>query len=79
MMKVMKNSHRMGGNLDEKWDGPYKILEKLSKGRYQLKSSKGKLLKKPYNGALLKEFLSSQSPSPSLPQAPSPPQTTSTC
>ena len=63
LMKVMKNSHRMGGKLDKKRASPYEIVEKLSKERYQLKSSKGKLLKKLYNGALLREFLSSQSPS----------------
>ena len=74
----------MGGKLEEKWDGPYEIVEKLSKGRYQLKSSKGTVLKKLYNGALLKEFLSppqatstSQTPS-SPPQPHSPPQATST-
>ena len=38
LMKVMKNSHRMGGSLVEKWNGPYEIVEKLSKGQYQLKS-----------------------------------------
>ena len=63
LMKVMKNSYRMGGKLDKKWASPYEIVEKLSKERYQLKSSKGKLLKKLYNGSLLREFLSSQSPS----------------
>ena len=47
----------------------------MSKGRHQLKSSQGKLLKKLYNGALLKELLSSQSPSPLSPQVPSPLQT----
>ena len=52
----MKNSHRMGGKLDKKWDGPYTIEVKLSKGRYQLQSSSGVVLKKLYSSFLLKEY-----------------------
>ena len=52
----------MGGKLDEKWTGPYKVVEKLSKGRYRLKTNKAKLLKKLYNGALLKDHVASKSP-----------------
>lgn len=46
----------MGGKLDAKWKGPYVVLEKLSKGRYRLKSQTGTVLKKLYNGALLKDY-----------------------
>ena len=52
----------MGGKLDEKWDGPYEIVEKLTKGRYQLKSLKGGILKKLYNGALLKDYFEQDCP-----------------
>ena len=47
----------MGGKLDKKWLGPYKVVESLSKGRYRLKSSDGSILKKAYNSFLLKEYL----------------------
>ena len=52
----MKNSHRMGGKLDSKWDGPYVIEEKLSKERYRLRSKQGVVLKKLYSSCLLKEY-----------------------
>ena len=35
---VMKNQHWMGGKLDDRWTGPYEVLEKMSKGRYCLKT-----------------------------------------
>lgn len=57
LLKVMKNHHRMGGKLDDRWTGPYEVVEKLSKGRYCLKTKEGKVLKKLYNGALLKDHL----------------------
>ena len=53
----MKNQHRMGGKLDDHWTGPYEVIEKLSKGHYYLKAVEGKVLKKLYNGALLKDHL----------------------
>ena len=46
----------MGGKLDAKWDGPYIVEAKLSKGRYQLKSKNGLVLKKLYSSCLLKEY-----------------------
>ena len=57
LLKVMKNHHRMGGKLDDCWTDPYEVMEKLSKGRYCLKTKEGKVLKKLYNGALLKDHL----------------------
>ena len=56
LLKKMKNSHRMGGKLDAKWDGPYTVEAKLSKGCYQLRSKNGIVLKKLYNCCLLKEY-----------------------
>ena len=46
----------MGGKLDKRWDGPYIVEAKLSKGRYQLRSSSGVVLKKLYSSCLLKEY-----------------------
>ena len=43
--------------MDTKWQGPYEVVQSLSKGRYKLKSSKGCILKKAYNSFVLKEFL----------------------
>ena len=56
LLKNMKNSHRMGGKLDVKWDGPYTIEAKLNKGRYQLRSKTGFVVKKLYSSCLLKEY-----------------------
>ena len=61
MLKSVANLHRMGGGgggggggMDCIWKGPYK--EVVGKGRYQLKSKDGRVLKKLYNGVLLKEY-----------------------
>ena len=43
--KNMRHSHRTGGKLDIKWNGPYIVKAKLTKGRYQLQSSSGVVLK----------------------------------
>ena len=56
MLKNMANSHRMWGKMDCTWKGPYTIKEVVGKGRYQLKSKDGRVLKKLYNGVLLKEY-----------------------
>ena len=40
LLKVMKNQHRMGGKLDDRWTGPHEVVEKLSKGCYCLKTKK---------------------------------------
>ncbi len=37
-------------------EGPYEVQEKLRKGRCRLKTTKGEVLKKLYNGALLKDY-----------------------
>ena len=58
LLKNMTNSHRMGGKMDCTWKGPYTVHEMVDKGRYQLQSKSGKVLKKLYNGVLLKEFYS---------------------
>ena len=32
MLKNMRNAHRMGGKMDEKWTWPYEVVESLSGG-----------------------------------------------
>ena len=54
MLKNMRNAHRMGGKMNEKWTGPY---ESLSRGCYKLKATNRKVLKKSYNSHLLKEYM----------------------
>ena len=63
MLKNMTNAHRMGGKLDDTWRGSYTISSVIGKGRYQLKSKDGKVLKKLYNGILLKSYLTYSLPS----------------
>ena len=57
MLKNMRNAHQMGGKMDEKWAGPYEVVESLSRGCYKLKATNGKVLKKSYNSHLLKEYM----------------------
>ena len=52
----MRPNHRMEGKLDARWNGPYTVAAKLSKGSYQLQSKNGVVLKKLYNSCLLKEY-----------------------
>ncbi len=54
----MKHAHRMGGKMDTTWKGPYIVYKNMGKGKYQLKSKTGKILKKLFNGVLLKEYYS---------------------
>ena len=46
LLKNMRHNHRMGGKLDVRWNGPYTVVAKLSKGKYQLQSKNGGVLKK---------------------------------
>lgn len=56
----MKNSHKMGGKLDIRWDGPYEVIEDCGKMRFQVKSVRNKLkkvLKKMVHCSWLKPYL----------------------
>jgi hypothetical protein len=44
------------GKLEDKWKGPYYIYQKMFNGAYKLKDLKGKIMKTPTNGELLKEY-----------------------
>ena len=49
------------GKLEEKWKGPYYIYKVIVNGSYQLKDTKGRILKTPVNGELLKRYHSRES------------------
>lgn len=58
LMKNMKNSHRMGGKLDIRWTGPYKVVEDCGKMRYRVKNfQNGELEKKTVHCSRLKPYL----------------------
>lgn len=54
MMVLLRNSARdgrKGDKLAQRWLGPYKIADKIGKGRYILENlSSGRILKKAFNG-----------------------------
>src|SRR5436190_19205184 len=45
----------------KKWKGPYYIYKVIMNGSYQLKDTKGRILRTPVNGELLKRYLSRES------------------
>src|SRR2546429_1194203 len=49
------------GKLNEKWKGPYYIYKVIMNGSYQLKDTKGRILRTPVNGELLKRYHSRES------------------
>ena len=54
----MKNTHRMGGKLDIRWIGPYKVVKDCGKMRYKLKSRKaGNVLKTAVHCSRLKHYM----------------------
>ena len=59
LRKNMANVHRMGGKLDARWIGPYKIEEVTPKNLYRLKCIKsGKILKQAFPSIQLKSYIS---------------------
>ena len=58
LRKNMANSHRMGGKMDSRWLGPYKVEEITAKELHQLKCVKsGKLLKQAFSSLQLKAYV----------------------
>lgn len=55
LLAVVKNKNRCGGKFDERYAGPYKIVNAVSKGVYRLQRG-GKELKKSVNGSRLKPY-----------------------
>ena len=54
-LRNARNDSRKGGKLDDKWLGPYFIHEKISKGRYKIRSRDGNVRKQIYSSCLLKK------------------------
>jgi len=54
-------ANQWSGKLDPKWKGPYRIHEILINGSYKIREMDGKILVKPVNGDLLKEYHDRQS------------------
>ncbi|XP_073136999.1 uncharacterized protein [Henckelia pumila] len=46
------------GKLDPKWEGPYKMVMRLSSDAYYLEDSKGKMLKRPWSAYNLRKYYS---------------------
>ncbi len=60
LVKNMKNATRVGGKLDIRWTGPYKVTEDAGKMRYKLKRKKtGRALKQMVHCCRLKHYLHS--------------------
>ena len=58
LRKNMVNTHRMGGKLDPKWLGPYKVVEITNKGLYRLQCCKSdKMLKQAISSLQLKPYI----------------------
>ena len=54
LLKNNRNSHKMGGQLDIKWTGPYIIDEDIGKGRVKLQNMSSGVILKTHHGANLK-------------------------
>ncbi|XP_073137781.1 uncharacterized protein [Henckelia pumila] len=46
------------GKLDPKWEGPYKVVMRLSSDAYYLEDSKEKMLKRPWSAYNLRKYYS---------------------
>ena len=58
LRKNMVNTHRMGGKLDPKWIGPYKVEEVTDKGLYRLQCQRNKkILKQAISSLQLKPYI----------------------
>lgn len=58
LRKNMVNKHRMGGKLDPKWLGPYRVVEITKKGLYKLQCHKSnKMLKQAFPSLQLKQYI----------------------
>ncbi|XP_075473406.1 uncharacterized protein LOC142504419 [Primulina tabacum] len=55
---LRKVQEEQRGKLDSKWEGPFKIIERLSSGAYYLEDAQGKTLKRPWNAYHLRKYYS---------------------
>lgn len=56
LVENTRQKQRKGGKLQPRWLGPYAINKAIGKGVYELKSTKGKVLKTKVNATRLKIF-----------------------
>ena len=66
LMKRMEMQHWHHEKFSQKWKGPFYIHEKLDKGAYCLRTLNGKLLKNPYNGDHLKQYIEDNKLEPTI-------------
>ncbi|XP_073014873.1 uncharacterized protein [Primulina eburnea] len=54
---VLKRANPAGdvGKLDARWEGPYKVVRRVSSGTYYLEDGQGRPLKRPWNALHLKK------------------------
>ncbi|XP_073045947.1 uncharacterized protein [Primulina eburnea] len=53
---LRKVQEEQRGKLDPKWEGPFKVIEKLSSGAYYLENAQGQVLKRPWNAYHLRKY-----------------------
>ncbi|XP_073314712.1 uncharacterized protein [Primulina huaijiensis] len=55
---LRKVQEEQRGKLDPKWEGAFKIIERLSSGAYYLEDAQGKALKRPWNAYHFRKYYS---------------------
>ncbi|XP_073317284.1 uncharacterized protein [Primulina huaijiensis] len=53
---LRKVQEEQRGKLHPKWEGPFKMIEKLSSGDYYLENTQGKALKRPWSAYHLRKY-----------------------
>ncbi|XP_075479434.1 uncharacterized protein LOC142520317 [Primulina tabacum] len=53
---LRKVQEEQKGKLDPKWEGPFKVIERLSSGACYLENAQGKALKRPWNAYHLRKY-----------------------
>lgn len=55
---VIKKAQLAGevGKLEPRWEGPFKVIQRLTSGEYYLEDDRGRALKRPWNAYHLKKF-----------------------
>jgi hypothetical protein len=64
LMKRMKMQHWHHEKFSAKWKGPFYIHQAFDKDAYKLRTMDGKILKNPYNGDHLKQYIENNSLEP---------------
>ncbi|XP_075474725.1 uncharacterized protein LOC142505570 [Primulina tabacum] len=53
---LRKVQEEQRGKLDPKWEGPFKVIERLSCGAYYLENTQGNALKRPWNAYHIRKY-----------------------